>query len=80
MSSLENAIHYLKEQVELFTLCNRIKSKENFFYETLVVCSVSSLLIHVTHLIVSKLSDVKDALDNMNAMNQHSAHMHLFGL
>jgi hypothetical protein len=26
------------------------------------------------------LSDVKDALDNMNAINQHSVHMHLFGL
>jgi hypothetical protein len=26
------------------------------------------------------LSDVKDALDNMNAMNQHSVHRHLFGL
>jgi hypothetical protein len=26
------------------------------------------------------LSDVKDALDYMNAINQHSAHMHLFGL
>ena len=26
------------------------------------------------------LSDVKDALDNMNAINQHSAHMHVFGL
>jgi hypothetical protein len=26
------------------------------------------------------LSDVKDALDNMNAINQHFVHMHLFGL
>jgi hypothetical protein len=26
------------------------------------------------------LSDVKDALDNMNAINQYFVHMHLFGL
>jgi hypothetical protein len=26
------------------------------------------------------LSDVKDALDNMNALNQHSVHRHLFRL
>jgi hypothetical protein len=29
---------------------------------------------------IRSLSDVKDALDDMNAINQHSVHMHLFGL
>jgi hypothetical protein len=29
--------------------------------------------------ILNGLSDVKDALDNLNAINQHSVHMHLFG-
>jgi hypothetical protein len=26
------------------------------------------------------LSDVKEALDDMNVINQHSVHVHLFGL
>jgi hypothetical protein len=39
--------------------------------------------MYVLPIILNKLlllSDVKDALDKMNVINQHSVHMHKFGL
>jgi hypothetical protein len=39
-----------------------------------------SLATVAASVITDFFCDVKDALDNMNAINQYSVHMHLFGL
>jgi hypothetical protein len=70
-----------------------LKDIERLYIETCLYLSfillswhIFAICIHVSVLFSdftlgsSQLSDVKDALDNMKAINQHSAHMHLFGL
>jgi hypothetical protein len=54
----------------------------NFFY-LVTLTLVFDLLIknfNLDYNIWMVLSDIKNALDNMNPINQHSVYMHLFGL